>query len=123
MNKSTEIQRNDVVKYLKCLYLVKDLEKLENGNFRLNYYFRITRKDNAKLHFNESYDISSYLLKQVKRPSTEEAEFLISRIKVEHPNFDLSFIKQNKNKIKSNLNENDCIEYLKSKGYLVYKQI
>jgi hypothetical protein len=123
MYRTIEIKKNDFVKYLKCIYLVKDFEKLDNGRYRLSYFFRSIIKDDAKLHFNEFYDISAYLTEKIKKPSLEETKFLISRIKAEHPSFDLSFVKLDKNINEKKLNENECIEYLKSKGYIVYKQV
>lgn len=118
-----EIKRNDFIKYLKCTYLVKDFVKLDNGYYNLSYYFRVNRKSNSKLHFNGVYRISGYSAEKIKKTSIEETYFLVSRIKAEHPNFDLSFLNSELNQNESILNEKDCIEYLKGKGYLVFKQI
>lgn len=117
-----EIKKYDFVKYLKNLYLVEDFHKLENGQYRLNYLFRSIRKSNAKLHTNGFYDIYGYLAENIRKATDEEIEFLISRIKQEHPNFDISIVNVNKATNFSYLNEDDCIDYLKSKGYLIYKQ-
>jgi len=123
MNNIIEIKRTDFVKYLKCIYLVKDFQKLDNGRYRLSYYFRSIIKDNAKLHMNDSDVISNYLTEKIKKPTLDELKYIISRIKAEYPDFDLSFFKSETIKDNSDLNEIDSIEYLKSKGYLVYKQI
>lgn len=118
MNEIIEIKRNDFVKYLKCIYLVKGFQKLDNGKYRLNYHFRSIRKDNAKLYTNEFDDIYGYLSEKIKKTTIEETKFIISKIKTEYPNFDTSFIKT-----ELNLNVEDSIEFLKSKGYIVYKQV
>jgi hypothetical protein len=121
MSKATEIKRDDFVKYRKCIYLVKDFQKLDNRKSRLNYYFRSIKIETAKLYSNGFDENYNWQFECIKKASQEEVDFLVSRIRSEHPNFDLSFLKMNK--IKLNLNVNDCIEYLKSKGYLVYKQV
>lgn len=118
-----EIYKYDIVKYLKCIYLVKDFHKLENGRYRLNYYFRTSKNDKVDLKMNDFYDFYSSDVEKIKKPTLEERNFLISRIKVKYPNFDLSFIKNVESKNIMDLNENDCIDFLKNKGYLIYKQV
>jgi hypothetical protein len=86
-----DIKKNDFIKYLKCIYLVKDFYRTESGDFILVYYFRSIRKENATLHPANSYRISGYLAERIKKATTEETGFLISRIKTKSPNFDLSF--------------------------------
>ena len=53
----------------------------------------------------------------------DEQEFLISKIQSKHSYFDLSKIEMRYNATKSNLNVDDCIKYLKSEGYLIYKPV
>lgn len=118
-----DIIPNDFVKYLKCIYLVKDFYRDENGQYILEYYFRSIVKKNAKLHATKTFKISNYLAEKIKGATDEETRFLISRIKTESPNFDLSFVKNGLNESKQDLNVEDCIAFLKNKGYLVYKQI
>lgn len=117
-----DIKESDFIKYLKCIYLVKDFYRAESGDYILVYYFRSIKKDNATLHPANSYRISGYLAERIKKATTEETGFLISRIKTERPNFDLPFPILETNESKD-LNVDDCITFLKSKGYLVYKQI
>lgn len=121
MNELKTIKRNDFVKYLKCIYLVKDFQKLDNATFIISYYFRASRKAEAKIRINDVFNISSYNLKKIKKATSDETDFLIEKIKLEHPNFDLSFYVATKKECF--LNENECIEFLKNKGYLVYKQV
>ncbi|RCW31936.1 hypothetical protein [Marinilabilia salmonicolor] len=117
-----EIKKYDFIKYLKCIYLVKEFYRSEDGDYILVYYFRSIRKDNAALKTADSYRISGYLAEKIKKATKKETEFLISKIKTESPNFDLSFGRQETNE-SIGLNVDDCITFLKSKGYLVYKQI
>jgi hypothetical protein len=116
-----DINTNDFIKYLKCIYLVKDFYRAENGDYILEYYFMSIRKENAKLHTSNSYKITGYLAEKIKKATTEETKFLISRIKTESPNFDLSLAKIEANESKQDVD--DCITLLKNKGYLIYKQI
>lgn len=118
-----DINPNDFIKYLKCIYLVKDFYRDESGQYILEYYFMSIKKGNARLHTTNSYKISGYLAEKIKKTTTEETVFLISRIKTESPNFDLTFARIETNESKQDLNVDDCITFLKSKGYLVYKQI
>lgn len=123
MDEIIEIKENDIVKYLKSIYIVKGFQKLENGRYRLSYYFRSIKKDNAILHTNGSDEIYGYLAEKIKKADSEERKSLISKIKLKHPNFDTSLLKTDLNKNTQNLNVTDCIEFLKSKGYIIYKQV
>lgn len=75
MNESIPIKKNDFVKYMKSIYLVKDFQKLENGRYRLNYYFRSLEKNHAKLHLNGHNNIIGYLAKNIRKATTEEMNF------------------------------------------------
>jgi hypothetical protein len=123
MDEIIEIKEYDIVKYLKSIYLVKDFQKIDDRKYRLNYYFRSIRKDSAKLHTNESYELYGYLAEKIRKADLEEMKSLISKIKVEHPNFDLSFLKKEIKENTLDLNIEDCIKFIKSKGYIIYKQI
>lgn len=123
MDEIIEIKENDIVKYLKSIFLVKGFQKLENGRYCLSYYFKSIRKDNAILHSNESDEIYGYLAEKIKQADSEERKSLISKIKTKHPNFDNSILKIDLKKNTQNLNVIDCIEILKSKGYIIYKQV
>jgi hypothetical protein len=122
-NEVIDIKPNDFIKYLKCIYLVKKFYRDEKGQYILVYYFRSIKKQNAILHSTNSYKISGYLAEKIKKATTEDTLFLISRIKTESPNFDLSFARQETNENSQDLTVDDCITFLKGKGYLVYKQI
>lgn len=123
MANTIKIDRYDIIKYRKCIYLVKNFLKLEDGNYRLEYYFRSINNQIGKLKLNGFSDNSEYQFEYIKEASIEEIDLLVSKIRKEHPKFDLSSIKINSKENWLNLNEIDCIEYLKSKGYLVYKQM
>jgi len=117
------IEPYDFVKYLKCIYLVKEFQRTDNGLYVIEYYFRSIKKENAKLHSTNSDKITGYLAEKIKKATTEEIRFLTSRIKSKKPNFDLSLARKETNENTLHLNEDDCIAFLKNKGYLVYKQI
>ena len=118
-----EVNKNDFIKYLKCVYLVKNFTKLDNGYYRLSFYFRSIVKDNAKLHNNKYYDISGYQTEKIKKASRKECEFLISQIKKAQPDFDVARFHQNAISDENDLHEQECVEYLKSRGYIIYKQM
>lgn len=123
MDKIIKIQENDIVKYYKMIYLVKNFKKIDNYKYQLNYHFKtnITKK-NAKLHKNQLDEFDKYKIERIKHAEEKEREILISKIQKESPDFNLSTFEiysENKN---SELNESNCIEYLKNKGYLIYKQ-
>lgn len=64
-----------------------------------------------------------YLTEKLKRATSEEIKFLLSRIR----NLDserMGIYNSNLIEIKNNenLDEVKCIDFLKSKGYLIYKQ-
>lgn len=117
-----DIKEKDYIKYFKCIYLVKDFYREEGGDYILVYYFRSIKKENATLHPANSYRISGYLAERIKKATADETGFLISRIKTENPKFDFSSDIQETNGIRD-LNVDECIAFLKSKGYLVYKPI
>jgi hypothetical protein len=130
MNEIIKIKENDIVKYLKSIYLVKGFQKLDSGKYRLNYYFRSIRKDNARLHTNKSEELYNTSIVHIKKTNLEEKRSLISKIKVEHPNFDISFLKKSEITEITEITENALnldikvsIEFLKSKGYIIYKQV
>lgn len=122
MERIIEIKENDIVKYLKSTYLVKSFQKLENGKYQLNYHFRTIRKENAELHKNKTDELYGFHAEKIKRADEKERKFLISRIRAEYPDFDLSKLENDSQRTKSELNEANCIEFLKNKGYLIYKQ-
>ncbi|MCD8423584.1 hypothetical protein [Tenacibaculum finnmarkense] len=127
MDKIIEIKENDIVKYLKSVYLVKSFIKLENGLYHLNYYFKTNQSKikTKKLHNNAYDEFYGYLAEKIKQTSLEEKKDFVSKINRDYPKFDTSFtridLKENSNS--SVLNVEDCIEFLKKKNYIIYKQI
>ena len=124
MNELILIKENDYVKYFKNIYLVKDFKELEKGRYRLSFYFRSIKKKNAKLYKDDSSKINGYLARKIKKATPEEIKFLHSRIRLKFPHLDLPSIENSEElKNRQELNETDCVEFLKSKGYLVFKQL
>lgn len=117
-----DIKKNDFVKYAKSIYLVKDFKNL-NGRYRLSFYFRAIKKDKAKLHTNSFNEITGYSSETIKRATAEEIAFLTSKIKAKSPTFDTSFIKAEITTEKEGLNEEDCINFLKERGFIIYRQV
>ena len=118
-----DLKQYDIVRYLKCIYLVKDFFKDENGRYILNYYFRTINNSNAKLHSQNTYELYGFHAKKIRKASKDEIRHFISKIKKEKPDFDLNFIEDvSLDETVGNLNEKECIDFLKRKGYLVYKQ-
>ncbi len=122
MERIIELNEYDIVKYLKSTYLVKSFRQFDNGKYQLKYHFRTIRKENAKLHKNKKDELYECDLEKIKKADEKEREFLILRILSENPDFDLSKLEKDTQKKKSELNEENCIEFLKDKGYLIYKQ-
>nr|WP_319511408.1 hypothetical protein [uncultured Draconibacterium sp.] len=118
-----DIKKNDFIKYRKCIYLVKDFRKLENGKYRLTYFFRTINDKSAKLYLNEFTDNYDWNFEYIKEANQEQINLLISKIRKEYPDFDLSFAKVDLMKNEKNMSEEGCIEYLKSKGYFILKQV
>lgn len=114
----------DIVKYLKCIYLVKDFFKNEDGKYVLNYHFKTINKSNEKLHSHNTYELYGFHAEKLRKASKDEIIHFISRIKKEKPDFDLHSIEDVCLDVTGIIiNEKECIDFLKSKGYLVYKQI
>jgi len=119
-----DLKQYDIVRYLKCIYLVKDFFKDENGKYFLNYHFRAINKSDSKLHSQNTYEFYGFHAEKIRKASKDEIRHFISRIKKEKPDFDLSYIENiSFDETGANINEEECINFLKSKGYLVYKQI
>lgn len=120
----------EILKYRKCIYLINNISSIETSigqKFQINFYFRITFKEGSKL-YKDSFDVQySHALQYYKNADSEQRQFLIKEIGENFPDFDLKkinshLINQKIQKIDS-LNEEDCIEYLKNRGYLIYKKI
>jgi hypothetical protein len=119
-----DLNQYDIVRYLKCIYLVKDFFKDEDGKYILNYYFRTINNSNAKLHYQDTYKLYGFHAEKIRKASSDEIRHFISRIKKEKPDFDLHTIEDvSLDETGININEKECVDFLKSKGYLVYKQI
>ena len=124
MNNLHQIKENDFLKYFKNLFKVKSVDKQDNGAVVINFYYRSLKQHNAKLYKDGVYKIyPEYLTEKLKRATSEEIKFLLSRIrnlnseKIGINNINLIELKNNEN-----LNEVECIDFLKSRGYLIYKR-
>lgn len=118
-----EIKENDFLKYAKSIYLVKHFKKNEFGRYNLSFYYRCIRKNNAKLYTNSFNSISGHSAETIKKATAEEIAFLTSKIKAKNPNFNTSFIKPPLNPEKWDLNGENCINFLKERGYIIYKKV
>lgn len=119
-----ELKQYDIVRYLKCIYLVKDFSKDERGRYILSYHFRTISNSNAKLHSQGNYELYGFHAEKIRKATKNEIRHFISRIKKEKPDFDLNSIEDvSVDEPDINMNEKECINFLKGKGYLVYKQI
>ena len=56
-----DIRRNNSVKYRQCLYLVKDFKKVNEKKYRLEYFFRTIKKENAELQMDVLKTMDFYL--------------------------------------------------------------
>ena len=123
-----EIECGSFIKIGKMHYLVNKFECIKENEWsvilKIDAYFAICINKNSdqKLHPNyiTSKTIDIYRIEShVHNLTQEEKEKLIKKIKEKHPSFDFETlsIKQNE------LSENECIEQLKSKGYLLYKPV
>lgn len=131
----SDIKRGVFIKKLTNIYLVKDFKKdISNkykGRYRIDYYFRIsTVTPTPQLHSNSFniIDESDFNFKRIKKPTNKEIERLKSKIKQEcHSfNFETLSYKEPKTKDQSQsdiLTEEKYIDFLKEKGYLIFKQI
>lgn len=122
----------EILKYRKCIYLIKNLIITNDslyGKYQVNYYFRITYKSGSKLHKDSSEVHYEHNLKYYKNASQEEIKFLLNEIQNKFPEFNINsfnFLDNNKTKVssvKDFLTEEKCIEFLKDRGYLIYKNI
>lgn len=122
----------EILKYRKCIYLIKNLIETNDslhGKYQVNYYFRITFKSGSKLYNDSSEVHYEHNLKYYKNASREEIKFLINEIQNKFPEFNINNINSlddSKTKVSSVddfLTEKDCIEFLKNRGYLIYKNI
>ncbi len=122
MHNIVDIKENDFVKYFKNVFQVRSVKKLSNGGCQIHYYFRTSKNKNGKLYTNDVYTIDvSYLVDNLKKASPEEVSLLLLRIKKYNSGYKIT----SQNGIENNpgLNEEDCIIYLKSRGYLVSKKL
>jgi hypothetical protein len=119
-----DLKQYDIVRYLKCIYLVNDFFKDEDGKYILSYYFRAINNSKAKLHSQGSYELYGFHAKKIRKASNDEIRHFISRIKKEKPDFELHYSEEIYiDETSININEKECIDFLKSRGYIVYKQI
>lgn len=121
--RTIKIEEFDVVKYLKSTYLVKSFQRLESGKFELCYYFRSIRKPDAKLHKDQKQDFYESHTYKIKKTNNQEKKLLIEKIRNEYPDFNLAKVISATSDTFIDLDENMCIEFLKEKGYTIYKRL
>ncbi len=129
--KLEDIKTGIFIKRHTNIYLVKDFtEDIHNkykGKYRIEYFFRISTKTlNPKLHIEgfdttDIYELNNGL---IKKPIDEEIQKLQTLIYEMCPRFDFNTLsyKESKRNIDEFSIEN-CIEFLKNKGYIVLKQV
>lgn len=126
-----KFEKFEILKYRKCIYLIEGLVHNNDSSFKksqVNYLFRITFKEGSKLYKNGSENHYAQDLKYYKKANPEQRKLLLDEIKKRFPDFDLNDQSLEKSKSKDIsklelLTEENCIEFLKGKGYLIYKQI
>lgn len=116
------IRKNDFVKKADSIYLVKDFRKI-GSKYILEYYFKTTKKPTGVLHGAGSRELYENQTEYIKKPTRNEIEIIVSKVKNKHPNFDIENSKEASNPRSNDIDEKNCIKYLKDRGYLVYKQI
>lgn len=122
MIKIEDIKEGVFIKKEASIYLVKDFKK-EGKGYKLVYFFRSTAKPTGVLHFNDSREFYEHELQRIKVPTIEEVNVLKNKIFKEHPtfHFDISTVESNQNL--DSFTEKSCIEFLRERGYLVFKQV
>ncbi len=120
--KRTNIKKHDFIKKADSIFLVKDFRK-RGSKLVLEYFFKTTKRSTGILHGPDSREFYESQTEHIKKASKDEIETLISKIKNQHPQFDLSNIKESIEKNSNSMSEESCIQYLEDRGYLVYQQI
>lgn len=116
------IKTGDFIKKEASIYFVKDFKKA-GRKYILEYYFRSTKKTSGLLHINGSKEFYEHEVDRIKCATQEEVEILKAKINNKHPNYHFN-IKQIDKKQKTNIqSERECIEFLKERGFIIYKQI
>lgn len=124
--KIDDVKHRSFIKYRTMHYLVdKIIPGKENNSITIDALFAICIKKNCnpKLYSNYKRDTSKFSFEKGSHFMTEnEKDKLIKKIKEDHPDFDSkNLVPKQFNKIE--LTDSDCIEHLKEKGYLIYKQV
>ncbi len=116
-----DIKENSIVKYFKCIYLVKDFKKLESGRYRISYYYRTIESEKAILHTNGQDEIFRQHIDKIRIAPQEAKDYILEKIK--HNISSLSGDNKKNDLGQDSLKVEECIKYLKSKGYLIYKEV
>lgn len=117
-----DIKNGSFVKKEASIYLVKDFIKV-GSRYRLIYFFRTTKKLTGVLHSNNFREVFEFELHKIHTPTYEEIEILKTKISKEFPNFPLEIGSKSKKQDIYNLTIENCIEFLREKGYIVLKQV
>lgn len=118
----SNIKEGDFIKKEASIYLVKGFNKAER-KYKLDYYFRSTKKTTGVLHINGAKEFYEHELTRLKTPTNKEVETIISKITKEHPDFIIDSPRSVKYLKTDILSEKKHIDFLKERGYLIYKQI
>jgi len=122
----SEIQKGSYLKYRGMLHLIDKIECVEKGKYVIHSFFSLSTRENALLHetykapnnfdYYSKHEIEKYL-----NPIKKEKETTMFKdaIKNKYPDFDFETL----SKKQSDVLEKECIEHLKSKGYLILKQM
>ena len=114
-----DINQHDFIKKGASIYLVKNFRK-EGKGFILDYYFRSTIKESGIINSNDTRDLYEHELPSIKHPSDKEIVIIKNKIRKEFPIF--HFETPSNNNINF-LTEKICLDFLKEKGYLVFKPV
>lgn len=118
----SKIKEGDFIKKEASIYLVKGFKKTER-KYKLDYYFRSTKKTAGVLHINGAKEFYELDLMRFKTPTNEEIVTIINKITKEYPDFIIDSSWSVKDLKTDILSEKEHIDFLKERGYLIYKQI
>lgn len=125
--KIQDIKKGAYLKYLATTFLVKDcILNEDKETYTIKYFFSLTNRGGikkGKLYCDGTIREESC---KIKMCSSEDIERLKTKIQYEYPSFDfgtLSYKESNTITNNDELTEEKCIDFLKEKGYLIFKQI
>jgi hypothetical protein len=120
--KISDIKEGDFIKKEASIYLIKYFNKTDK-RYKLDYYFRSTKKMSGVLHINGSREIYEHDLTRIKTPTKEEIEILKNKIVKEYPDFTFNSSWLENYQKPDIQSEKECIDFLKARGFLIFKKI